>query len=64
MKKIIAAVLALWAFVAFSFAVGCKKAEEATAPATTEEQATEEQQGEQEETEEAPAAEETAAEKE
>jgi len=60
MKKIIAVVLALWAFAAFSFAVGCKKAEEATEPATTEEQATEEQQGAEEGAEEAPAAEEPA----
>jgi len=64
MKKIIAAVLVLWAFAAFSFAVGCKKAEEATEPATTEEQATEEQQGEEEESEETPAPEQPAAEKE
>lgn len=60
MKKIIAVILALWAFAAFSFAVGCKKAEEATEPATTEEQATEEQQGEQEGAEETPAPEQSA----
>jgi hypothetical protein len=69
MKKIIAVILALWAFAAFSFTVGCKKAEEATAPATTEEQATEEQateeqQGAQQETQEKPAPEQPAAEKE
>lgn len=53
MKKIIAVILALWAFAAFSFAVGCKKAEEATGPTTGEEQ-----------TEEAPAPEQPAEEEE
>ena len=64
MKKIIAVVLALWVFAAFSFVVGCKKAEETTTPAMNEEQATEEQQGEQEKSEETPAPEQPAAEKE
>ena len=33
MKKIMAAVLALFVFAAFSFVAGCKKAEEPKAPA-------------------------------
>jgi nitrous oxide reductase accessory protein NosL len=39
MKKIMAAALVLFAFAAFSFVAGCKKAEEPKAPEPTKEAA-------------------------